>query len=221
MQAVLAHIDNEFRAGRPVYVHCLAGIGRTGTVVGCWMVEKECRTALQALDRIAQLRRDTPSGYTHSPETHEQREFIVHWACALAGKPALSLRDRCDALLQFAPRFDGTDAFATLVSPILGDGMPVPYCQLAPWASDFIQTIEDAGWCVDCNWEAFANEGQRYVDDPALVATADADALAKLLTVHVHLDRRNEGHLADMAERGHLKAILGRLKEIRDQHASV
>jgi protein-tyrosine phosphatase len=220
MTGVLAHIEDELSGGRPVYVHCLGGIGRTGTVAGCWMVEKEGRTALQALERIARLRKDTPEGFRHSPETREQREFIVHWACARAGRQAMSLGERCDALLKFAPHFDAPGPFATLVSPMMSDAaMVAPYCELAPWASDFVQTLEDAGWCVDCNWEAWQGEGQRYVDDPALVAGADADALARLLTVHVHLDRRHEGHLADMAERGHLKAILGRLKELRDQHA--
>src|SRR5215510_13004918 len=58
MAAVLAHIDSEIREGRPVYVHCLGGIGRTGTVVGCWMVEKESRAPADALARIAELRRD-------------------------------------------------------------------------------------------------------------------------------------------------------------------
>ena len=221
MGEVVRHIDAEIKAGRPVYVHCLGGIGRTGMVVACWMVEHEGRTALQALERITQLRKGTPEGFRPSPETREQRAFVVTWACARAGQPVMSLRERCDALLRFAPYFDTPGSFATLVSPVMSDAamFAPPYCELAPWANDFIQTIEDAGWCVECNWRAFEDEGQRYVESPALVAAADAETLAKLLTVHVHLDRRNEGHFADMAERGHLKAILGRLKELRDHHA--
>ena len=40
MVTILATIREEIDAGRPVYVHCWGGIGRTGTVVGCWLVEQ-------------------------------------------------------------------------------------------------------------------------------------------------------------------------------------
>jgi atypical dual specificity phosphatase len=78
MATVLAHIESEIRDRRPVYVHCLGGIGRTGTVVGCWMVEKEGRTAADALARIAELRRDL-AGRTRSPETDKQCRFVEEW----------------------------------------------------------------------------------------------------------------------------------------------
>ena len=35
---ILDAIDEALDAGRNVYVHCWGGIGRTGTVVGCWFV---------------------------------------------------------------------------------------------------------------------------------------------------------------------------------------
>jgi protein-tyrosine phosphatase len=34
MERILATIRDEVAAGRPVYIHCWGGIGRTGTVVG-------------------------------------------------------------------------------------------------------------------------------------------------------------------------------------------
>ena len=78
MERILAVIRQETSAGRAVYVHCWGGIGRTGTVVGCWLVEQGLAGA-QAIARIAELRKGTPDGHKQSPETAEQRRFIREW----------------------------------------------------------------------------------------------------------------------------------------------
>ena len=38
MTAILDNIDQAIAADHRVYVHCMGGIGRTGTVIGCWLV---------------------------------------------------------------------------------------------------------------------------------------------------------------------------------------
>lgn len=58
-----------------VYVHCWGGIGRTGTVVGCWLVDAGL-TADAALARLASLRAGTRGGHRRSPETKAQVEVI-------------------------------------------------------------------------------------------------------------------------------------------------
>jgi protein-tyrosine phosphatase len=78
MRQVLSTIRTEIAAGRPVYVHCWGGIGRTGTVVGCWLVE-EGLAGSDAIERIGELRRHTPDRYLQSPETEEQCQFILEW----------------------------------------------------------------------------------------------------------------------------------------------
>ena len=79
MRDVLQHIAAEIVDGRPVYVHCLGGIGRTGTVVGCWMVQHGVCSTDEVLDRIADLRASCRKAMTRSPETAGQREFITRW----------------------------------------------------------------------------------------------------------------------------------------------
>ena len=78
MARILSTIRDEIAAGRPVYVHCWGGIGRTGTVVGCWLVEQGL-TGDEALRRIAELRRDIPDARLRSPESEDQCRYVREW----------------------------------------------------------------------------------------------------------------------------------------------
>lgn len=78
MSEILATIRRELSDSRPVYVHCWGGIGRTGTVAGCWLVEHGLSPD-EALDQIHVLRRRVPDRGMPSPETEEQREFVRSW----------------------------------------------------------------------------------------------------------------------------------------------
>ena len=78
MRAILDAIDEWLAAQRRVYVHCHAGIGRTGTVIGCWLVRRGVAPA-HALSELARLRRDMRSAHFPSPETAAQRDFVAAW----------------------------------------------------------------------------------------------------------------------------------------------
>jgi protein-tyrosine phosphatase len=78
MSRILDDVDEARAAGRAVYVHCWGGIGRTGTVVGCWLM----RHGLDAGDpigRIAQLRRGVADAHVVSPQTAAQRAMVTGW----------------------------------------------------------------------------------------------------------------------------------------------
>jgi len=80
LHALLSRIAVNVEGGVPSYVHCWGGIGRTGTVIGCWLVEQEAIGGNRALKRIAKLRQGTPYGGLRSPETEEQCALVRGWA---------------------------------------------------------------------------------------------------------------------------------------------
>lgn len=73
-ERILDDIDRVLDDGRVVFVHCHAGRGRTGTVVGCWLVRHGADPDT-VLDVVARLR-DLPGD---SPETDAQRAFVNEW----------------------------------------------------------------------------------------------------------------------------------------------
>jgi len=79
MKQILDEIDGAILNGKTVYVHCLGGIGRTGTVVGCYLARHGIAIGGKALAKIKKLRRNDPCAYIQSPETIAQRSFVKNW----------------------------------------------------------------------------------------------------------------------------------------------
>lgn len=92
MREVLDRIDAEVAAGRPVYVHCWGGVGRTGTVVGCHLV-RHGESCDEALARVGALfgtmsREKLERHPEGSPQTTGQREFVKGWSDEQGARPA-------------------------------------------------------------------------------------------------------------------------------------
>jgi protein-tyrosine phosphatase len=67
MRRILDTIDDALAEGRTVFVHCRGGIGRTGTVIGCYL-RRHGASVEEALDALG-----------GRPETEEQFAMIRRW----------------------------------------------------------------------------------------------------------------------------------------------
>jgi hypothetical protein len=79
-QEVLAAIRAALARARGVYVHCRAGIGRTGLIIGCLLAEDEGngKTALKSLNRLWR-QSERAASWPQVPQTAEQTDYIRHW----------------------------------------------------------------------------------------------------------------------------------------------
>lgn len=79
MVEILDLIDGELKEDQPVYVHCWGGRGRTGTVVGCWLIRHGIAKGEAVLEKIGELRRFDPTVRWPSPEMPEQIRLVLSW----------------------------------------------------------------------------------------------------------------------------------------------
>jgi len=81
MVSILDAIDESVKGGKAAYVHCWGGVGRTGTVVGCWLLRHRLAEPANVLEVLMQLRQqDRERRNRMSPETGEQQKFVRQWA---------------------------------------------------------------------------------------------------------------------------------------------
>jgi ADP-ribosyl-[dinitrogen reductase] hydrolase len=81
MGEILTELAELLDTGHRVYLHCRAGIGRTGTAVACHLIEQGLspEAALLRLNELW-LGSDRSDTWPEVPETDEQRDFILAYA---------------------------------------------------------------------------------------------------------------------------------------------
>jgi ADP-ribosyl-[dinitrogen reductase] hydrolase len=88
MAAILESLRHALDSPRCVYLHCRAGIGRTGMVAGCFLAERGSggEGALEELNRLWQQSARSAQ-WPSVPETADQVEYVRRWT-APAGAEA-------------------------------------------------------------------------------------------------------------------------------------
>jgi hypothetical protein len=81
MRQIQAVIRAALADNRQLYIHCRAGIGRTGLVVGCYLADEgpDGKAALKKLNNLWQQSERSKS-WPAIPQTDEQAKYIRNWS---------------------------------------------------------------------------------------------------------------------------------------------
>jgi hypothetical protein len=116
---------------------------------------------------------------------------------------------RIERVLRHLPRLADADP-----GHVVANEGQLPYWEYGPELMALLDDLLSSGLLVVFDWSAWRHEAERLERDRAALASADLDAIRRLLTFHVRADRFNDGHMAQVLSSGHLIAILRRLEEV-------
>ena len=158
-------IDRHLEAGRTVYVHCWGGVGRTGTIIGCWL-SRHYEPGQSALDRLKKMWNKNPKHLERprSPENDEQERYVLEW-----GDKEVSIAARYQGCLTGLAAGDAVGTTVEFKSP--GSFKPVSdmvgggpfHLQPGQWTDDTSMALCLAESLVSCEGFHAGDQMDRYV----------------------------------------------------------
>jgi ADP-ribosylglycohydrolase len=146
MVDILALIESALSAGRSLYVHCHAGVGRTGTVMGCFLIERGLSpdAALEELNRAWQ-QSARAALWPRVPETEAQIQYVRSWTARVSSRVAPSAghstpTEDARGLQTLRQRFLGA-----LVGLAVGDALAAPTQQWDPGTFEPVAALTGGG----------------------------------------------------------------------------
>lgn len=80
MDNIIAKINGFLESGFKLYLHSRGGVGRTGLVIGCWLI-KRGYTFDEAIKKMAEMFKESAaSAYTTLPDNKKQIDFIKNYS---------------------------------------------------------------------------------------------------------------------------------------------
>jgi len=76
IDSTVKFIENEIVAKRPVLVHCAAGKGRTGTILGAYLLKNGNLSARDAITRIRNLRPGSIQTDSQEKSLYEYEKYL-------------------------------------------------------------------------------------------------------------------------------------------------
>jgi hypothetical protein len=91
MLSIMAAIKESIEAGPAVYINCWGGIGRTGTIIGCWLRESghDPEAALGHVQHLysSHMPKAKAGKYPESPQTEAQKNYVRRWSITRTPMP--------------------------------------------------------------------------------------------------------------------------------------
>jgi atypical dual specificity phosphatase len=76
IDSTVKFIENEIKANRPVLVHCAAGKGRTGTILGAYLLRNENIGAKDAITKIRNIRPGSIQTDSQEKSLYEYEKYL-------------------------------------------------------------------------------------------------------------------------------------------------
>jgi ADP-ribosylglycohydrolase len=179
MRGVQIALERRMAAG-VVYVHCRAGIGRTGMAVGCYLREQgeSAQAALAELNRLWQ-QNARAARWPTVPETEEQEDYIRRWQ----PHPLDAARSSGDSGLHRLTARPLQRYRGCLVGLAIGDvvaSAPEGHGSAVGWTDDTAMTLCVAESLLACDGFDGRHQLERYrnwASDPVAAGAAPGSAL--------------------------------------------